>query len=104
MEENKVYGKVNFDGETNASSNETIGAEYESKFKVAGSENLPAKPSFFTKLKNVLFYEIKVELTPYEQKIEDEINEFLHQEVTWQGFKNFLFKEVEITHKGKRIL
>lgn len=102
MEENKVYGKVSFDGETKAN----IGTEYESKFKVAGagSSNLPAKPSFFTKLKNVLFYEIKVELTPYEQKIEDEINEFLHQEVTWQSFKNFLFKEVEITHKGKRIL
>ena len=110
MEENKVYGKVGFDGETNAnvdaSTGANVGTEYESKFKVAetGSTNLPAKPSFFTKLKNVLFYEIKVELTPYEQKIEDEINEFLHQEVTWQSFKNFLFKEVEITHKGKRIL
>ena len=100
MEENKVYGKVGFEGEESSN----IGAEYESKFKVGGSSNLPAKPSFFTKLKNVLFYEIKVELTPYEQKIEDEINEFLHQEVTWQSFKNFLFKEVEITHKGKRIL
>lgn len=100
MGENKVYGKVGFDGEAK----ENIGTEYESKFKVAESANLPAKPSFFTKLKNVLFYEIKVELTPYEQKIEDEINDFLHQEVTWQGFKNFLFQEVEITHKGKRIL
>lgn len=100
MGENKVYGKVNFEGEKAGS----IGSEYESKFKVTESSNLPAKPSFFTKLKNVLFYEIKVELTPYEQKIEDEINEFLHQEITWSSFKNFLFKEVEITHKGKRIL
>jgi len=84
-----------------------IGTDYEStysKFKVATNANLPTKPSFFTKLKNVLFYEIKVELTPYEQKIEDEINDFLHQEVTWQNFKSFLFKEVEVTHKGKRIL
>ena len=110
MEENKVYEKVDFNGEISASSVGNIGTEYESKFKVAesGRENagagLPAKPSFFTKLKNALFYEIKVELTPYEQKIEDEINDFLHQEVTWQSFKNFLFKEVEITHKGKRIL
>ena len=31
------------------------------------------------------------------------INDFLHQEVTWQSFKNFLFKEVPITYKGKRI-
>ena len=99
-EENKVYQKVNFDGTTK----ENIGTQYETKFKMSNSNNLPAKPSFFTKLKNILFYEIKVELTPYEQKIEDEINEFLHQEVTWQSFKNFLFKEVEITHRGKRIL
>ena len=83
---------------------ENIGTTYETKFKVATSSNLPAKPTFFTKLKNVLFYEIKVELTPYQQKIEDEINEFLHKEITWQSFTDFLFKEVEITHRGKRIL
>ena len=100
MEENKVFGNVSFGGEEKAS----IGSEYESKFKVAEGNKLPVKPSIFTKLKNVLFYEIKVELTPYQQKIEDEINEFLHQEITWKGFMNFLFKEVEITHKGKRIL
>lgn len=81
-----------------------IGETYESKFKVANNTNLPVKPTFFTKLKNAMFYEIKIELTPYEQKIEDEINEFLHQEVTWKGFKDFLFQEVEITFKGKRIL
>jgi len=98
-EENKVYQKVSCDGAVKTN----IGSQYETKFKMA-TNNLPAKPSFFTKLKNILFYEIKVELTPYEQKIEDEINEFLHQEVTWQSFKNFLFKEVEITHRGKRIL
>ena len=72
-------------------------------FKVCGSSsNLPAKQSgFFTKLKSVLFYEIKVELTPYQQKIEDEINEFLHQEVTWQGFKNFLFQDISFSKKNK---
>ena len=48
-------------------------------------------------------YDVEVELTPYQQKVEDEINGFLHQEVTWQSFKNFLFKEVPITYKGKRI-
>lgn len=70
-----------------------------SAFKVCGtSKNLPAKPnSFWSKLKGIFTYEIKVELTPYQQKIEDEINEFLHQEITWQSFKNFLFQDVEIT-------
>lgn len=71
-------------------------------FKVA-STNLPEKTGFWTKVKNVLFYEIKVELTPYQQKVEDEINEFLHQEITWKGIKEFLFQEVPITYKGKRI-
>ena len=39
--------------------------------------------------------EIRVELTPYQQKIEDEINEFLHQEITWEKVHNFLFQEVK---------
>lgn len=78
------------------------GSETGSTFKVAGT-NLPAKPSVWTKVKNALFYEIKVELTPYQQKVEDEINEFLHQEITWQSFKSFLLKEVPITFKGKRV-
>ena len=38
--------------------------------------------------------EIKVELTPAQQKVEDEINEFLHQEITWGKVHDFLFQEV----------
>ena len=71
-------------------------------FKVA-STNLPAKPSFWTKVKNVLFYEIKVELTPYQQKIENEINEFLHAPITWKSLKEAALSEVPITFRGKRI-
>ena len=77
-------------------------SESGSTFKVAKT-NLPEKPSAWTKLKNALLYEVKVELTPKQQKIEDEINEFLHQEITWQSFKSFLFQEVPITYKGKRV-
>ena len=73
-----------------------------SEFKVART-SLPEKTGFWTKVKNALLYEVKVELTPYQQKVEDEINDFLHQQVTWQSFKNFLFQEVPITYKGKRI-
>lgn len=61
--------------------------------------NLPAKTGFWNKLKAVMFYEIKVELTPYQQKIEDEINEFLHQEITWAKVKDFLFQEVTFGNK-----
>lgn len=71
-EENKVFTKVD-----------------------AGS--LPTKPSVWNKIRSFLFQEIdlnapiKVELTPYQQKIEDEINEFLHQEVSFKGIFN-IFK------------
>ena len=78
------------------------GSEMSSSFKVAGA-NLPAKPSFWTKMKNVLFYEIKVELTPYQQKIENEINEFLHAPITWKSLKEAALSEVPITFRGKRV-
>ena len=86
-----------------ASGMETSGSNVtgNSAFKVcATNSNLPAKQStFWAKLKSALTKEIKVELTPAQQKIEDEINEFLHQEITWQSFKNFLFQEVTIGKK-----
>ena len=81
---------------------ENANGAIESEFKVART-NLPEKTGFWTKVKNALLYDVTIELTPYQQKVEDEINDFLHQEVTWQSFKNFLFQEVPITYKGKRI-
>ena len=78
------------------------GSTISSSFKVAGS-NLPAKPSPWTAMKNVLFYEIKVELTPYQQKIEDEINAFLHAPITWKSLKEAALSEVPITFRGKRV-
>ena len=59
------------------------------------SKTLPLKRSFWTRFKAFLFQEIdltapiKVELTPYQQKVEDEINEFLHQEVSFKGISKF---------------
>lgn len=61
--------------------------------------NLPVKTGFWNKVKSVLFYDIKVELTPYQQKIEDEINDFLYQEITWAKVKDFLFQEVTFGKK-----
>lgn len=72
-------------------------------FKVSRANTLPEKTSFWTKLKNALFYEVKIELTPYQQKIEDEINDFLHQEITWKSLKEAALSEVPITFMGKRI-
>lgn len=69
--------------------------------RTAGSKNLPTKVGFWSKFKAFWLQdvdwnkEIKVELTPYQQKVEDEINEFLHQEITWEKVHDFLFQEVK---------
>ena len=56
---------------------------------------LPMKMGFWNRLTAFLFQEIPVELTPYQQKVEDELNTFLNQEISWQGFKSILFKEIK---------
>lgn len=72
----------------------------------AGSgHNLPTKSGFWNKFKAFWLQdidwnkEIKVELTPYQQKVEDEINEFLHQEITWEKVHDFLFQEISFRSK-----
>ena len=67
----------------------------EEEVKVNTEFNLPTKVSIWTKIKNFFCQDIKVELTPKQQKVEDEINEFLHQEITWGKVKDFLFQEVK---------
>jgi hypothetical protein len=60
--------------------------------------NLPAKVSFWGSVKAFL----TVELTPKQQKMEREINEFLYQEVTWQKIHDFLFQEITFGKKNKK--
>ena len=103
IEENSnVYGGFTTDGESTNTFSTT--GESSSTFNTVTpgtntmsevGTNLPTKTGFWNKIKAVLFYEIKVELTPYQQKIEDEINEFLYQEITWERVKNFLFQDVK---------
>lgn len=97
---NSKFEGINLDGIGGVNENASSGVD--TSFRVS-QNNLPEKTGVWTKIKNALFYEVKVELTPKQQKMEDDINAFLHQEVTWQSFKNFLFQEVPITYKGKRI-
>ena len=72
----------------------------------ATAKELPVKRGFWSSMKAFWLQkidwnakidwnrEIKVELTPAQQKVEDELNEFLHQELTWEGFRNLLTKKV----------
>jgi len=58
---------------------------------------LPTKVSTWTKIKNFLFQEITVELTPKQEKVFQEVHDFWHQDVTWQGIKDFWLQDIEIT-------
>ena len=93
-EENKVsgvFGGVQFGGE------EPQGVQQAGTIR---NNELPVKQGFWNKFKAFWLQEIdwnreiKVELTPYQQKVEDEINEFLHQEITWGKVHDFLFQEI----------
>lgn len=92
-EENKVdgvFGGVNYDSAS--TTNNAAGTT----FTKVDEGSLPTKPSIWSKIRSFLFQEIDwtapivVELTPYQQKVEDEINEFLHQEVSFKGFWNLV--------------
>lgn len=65
--------------------------------------NLPEKIHPWTKVKQFLFKEIKVELTPHQQKIEQEINDFLYQEITWQKVKDFFLQDVTFGKKKQPV-
>ncbi len=85
---NGVFGGASFGGEK----------KEETVFTKVEASSLPTKQSVWSKIRSFLFQEIdwtapiKVELTPYQQKVEDEINEFLHQEVSFKGFWNLVTK------------
>jgi len=89
-----VAEEIGATGVTNQAGIAGDGTGTDEEFRVIKND-LPAKTGFWSKVKSVLFKEIKVELTPYQQKVEDEINEFLHQEITWSKVKSFLFKEIK---------
>lgn len=69
------------------------------------NNNLPVKSGFWSSFKAFWLQdinwkrEIKVELTPNQQKVEEQINEFLHQEITWKKVHDFLFQEVTFKKK-----
>lgn len=100
-----VFGGVEF--KDNIINNETV--ETTKAMQNVGTirdNTLPVKVGFWQKFKAFWLQEIdwnkeiKVVLTPYQQKIEDEINEFLHQEITWEKVHKFLFKEINFRRKN----
>ena len=105
-EENKVsgvFGGVEFNNEGNANAENVQNIENAGTIR---NDNLPVKRGFWNKFKAFWLQEIdwnkeiKVELTPYQQKVEVEINEFLHQEITWEKVHDFLFQEISFGKKA----
>ena len=99
-----IFGGVSFENEAeneevveNAGTIENVGT--------IRTDALPAKVGFWQRFKAFWLQEIdwnkeiKVELTPRQQKIEDDINEFLHQEITWEKVHDFLFQEISFKKK-----
>ena len=96
-----VFGGVEFgNGQSN-------GEENIQNAGTIRNENLPVTTGFWNKFKAFWLQEIdwnreiKVVLTPRQQKIEDEINEFLHQEITWEKVHDFLFQEITFGKNNK---
>lgn len=93
-EKTGVFGGVELGGIQNEGLQQEAGT-----IRQVGS-NLPAKVGFWNKFKSFWLKEIdwnkeiKIELTPAQQKIEDEINDFLHQDITWNRVRDFLFQDV----------
>jgi hypothetical protein len=92
---NGVFG--NFGVNQAGSINEPANAGVE--FKPIDKQKAVTKQGLWTKIKAFLFQEIdltapiKVELTPYQQKVENEINEFLHQEISFKGITKLFGKK-----------
>lgn len=90
------FGGVQYDGQLLGNDN-NYGQNVENY-----SQNLPAKRTKWSKFKAFWLQEIKVELTPHQQKIENEINEFLHQDITWEKVHDFLFQEITFGKKKNK--
>ena len=73
-----------------------------------GGSNLPVKTGIWTSVKNFLFQEIDLnkpivlELTPREEKVLNEVHDFLFQEVKFPELHDFLFQEITLFGKGKK--
>ena len=78
-----MFGNIGNEGQNNSLVNEQ-------------GKNLPTKVNGWTAVKNFLFQEIYVELTPYQEKVFGEVHDFWSQKIYFKDIKNFLFKKIEV--------
>lgn len=58
------------------------------------ANNLPTEISVWSKIRNFLFQDIALELTPKQEKVFQEVHDFWTQEITGQKVHDFLFYEI----------
>lgn len=86
-------------GNSNESVNNSAPVNNFVDFKPIERQKAVTKQGLWSKIRAFLFQEIdltapiRVELTPYQQKVENEINEFLHQEVSFKGIAKLFGKK-----------
>ena len=86
-EEMKMEGPINENAFT-----ENVGTN---EIKNQFDASVPSKISTWTKIKNFLFQDITVELTPRQEATFKAINDFWHQEIDETQAKSFLFQKIQ---------
>ena len=62
-------------------------------------DSLPSEISMWTKVKNFLLQDVTVTMTPYQEKVLQEVHDFWFQDVNFGKVKDFLFQEVSFKSK-----
>ena len=96
MEENNVNSEEQKNAGTNYENN-SYGNTSKVYSNKSYSNSVPAKVSFWSKVKQFLCQEITVELTPKQEKSFKEVYDFWHQDMTAIGTKDFWLQNIEIT-------
>ena len=73
---------------------DTTGTTTTTDTTCTSGETLPSKVSGWSKLRKFLSYEITVELTPYQEKVFQEVGDFWRQEITLKSFKEFWLQDI----------
>ena len=88
--------------ENGATTGVNAGTIQGTQFVAGNPANLPKKIGLWGKVKNFLFSEVTVELTPTEQKVFKEVHDFWFQDIYFPELHDFLFRDITLSGKKKK--
>ena len=109
VEFNNAQGEIQTELQTEATQEKDTQAKVEGQeveeeiFKTfETTENLPAKPSIWAKIRGALLTNIsfKIEFTPHQQKTENKLSVFLRQ---WSSFKKVFKRKNKFSEENKNL-